>query len=75
MIQEPSIDKAIVVPDVIFVPMLAFNEKCERLGYGGGYYDRTICQLKYEQNRLLLTIGLAFETQKFKHLDGEEEIF
>ena len=31
-----------VVPDVMLVPLMAFNQDCFRLGYGGGFYDRTI---------------------------------
>ena len=34
-----------VIPEVIYVPFLAFDASCHRLGYGGGYYDRTLAAL------------------------------
>ena len=44
-----------VFPDVIFVPIVAFDSRLYRIGYGGGYYDRTLAQLN------AFTIGLCFE--------------
>ena len=38
--QEPSAESAVVTPDVILTPLLAFDLKMRRLGYGGGFYDR-----------------------------------
>lgn len=40
--QQPLDDAPIVIPDVIIAPLLAFDADCYRLGYGGGFYDRTI---------------------------------
>ena len=34
-----------VIPDVLVVPMIGFDRKCHRLGYGGGYYDCTLASL------------------------------
>ncbi len=34
-----------VIPDVLVIPMIGFDRKCHRLGYGGGYYDRTLASL------------------------------
>ena len=43
-IPEPEI-KNIVIPDIIFIPLVAFDKNLNRLGYGGGYYDRLIKKL------------------------------
>jgi len=40
--QQPAADAPIVIPDVLIVPLLAFDGDCYRLGYGAGHYDRTL---------------------------------
>ncbi|MFT8718692.1 5-formyltetrahydrofolate cyclo-ligase [Acetobacter sp.] len=47
------------VPDIILVPMLAFDRRGYRLGYGGGYYDRTLASLPHAQ-----PVGFAFSEQE-----------
>ncbi|VAV91000.1 5-formyltetrahydrofolate cyclo-ligase [hydrothermal vent metagenome] len=61
-IEEPAQDAAILVPDMLLVPLLAFNAKGFRLGYGGGYYDRTLEKLRAE-NEHLVAVGLGYEAQ------------
>ena len=39
---EPTDDKKQVYPQVLIVPLMGFMEDCHRIGYGGGFYDRTI---------------------------------
>ena len=51
-----------VEPDVMLVPLLAFDRQGYRLGYGGGFYDRTI--EKFRKSRALLTVGVAFAAQE-----------
>ncbi len=51
-----------VIPDIMIVPLVAFDRYGMRLGYGQGHYDRTICALKKEGQRAL-TIGYAFDQQ------------
>ena len=51
-------------PDVILVPLLGFDAAGTRLGYGGGYYDRTLAVM---QKRPML-VGLAFAAQRFDHI-------
>lgn len=43
-IPEPGADRPVVVPDLSLVPLLAFDDDGYRLGYGGGFYDRTLAQ-------------------------------
>ncbi|OGT53770.1 MAG: 5-formyltetrahydrofolate cyclo-ligase [Gammaproteobacteria bacterium RIFCSPHIGHO2_12_FULL_42_13] len=45
--------------DIIFIPVVAFNEKCHRIGRGKGYYDRTLASANHP-----VLIGLAYEFQK-----------
>ena len=61
----------IIIPDVLLVPLLAFDESGNRLGYGGGYYDRTIASLK-EVNSDLIAIGIAFEGQKIAQVPVDD---
>ena len=48
-------------PDIIFVPMAGFDKNLNRLGYGKGYYDRTISKLRKLKN--IFVIGLAYDNQ------------
>ena len=60
-IPEPE-TKNIVYPDILLVPLVAFDKNLNRLGYGGGYYDRLIKKLSKKKN--IIKIGLAFSIQK-----------
>jgi 5-formyltetrahydrofolate cyclo-ligase len=60
-IPEPE-SKNIVYPDVLLIPLLAFDKNLNRLGYGGGYYDRLIERLSKKKN--IIKIGLAFSIQE-----------
>ena len=55
-----------VYPDILFVPLIAFDEYKYRLGYGGGYYDRYI--QKIIKIKKILTVGMAFSFQKVNKL-------
>ena len=60
-IMEPTGNEAID-PDIIIASCSAFNEKGYRIGYGGGFFDRTLSQLK--QKKKIISILAAFENQK-----------
>ncbi len=64
-IPEPISNK-IIYPDILFVPMVAFDKKLNRIGYGGGFYDRYIKKIK--RNKNIITIGLAYSFQKVKEI-------
>jgi len=60
-IPEPE-TKNIVYPDILLVPLVAFDKNLNRLGYGGGYYDRLIKKLSKKKN--IIKIGLALSIQE-----------
>ena len=51
-----------VEPDVLLVPLLAFDDRGYRLGYGGGYYDRTLEQLRAKKD--IVAVGVAYAGQE-----------
>ena len=55
--------------DILLVPLVAFDKYLNRIGYGGGYYDRYLKKLKKEK---ILTIGLAYSFQKVKKIEAEQ---
>ena len=59
---EPPETAASLVPDILLVPLLAFDARGHRLGYGGGYYDRTLQALRAEKT--IEAIGLAYAGQE-----------
>jgi 5-formyltetrahydrofolate cyclo-ligase len=68
--REPYSDKGVVFPTLVLVPMLAFTETGERLGYGGGFYDRTLAALKARGD--VFACGVAFAAQEAAHLPTGE---
>ena len=61
-IKEP-LNTSIYLPEIIITPCLAFDNQGFRLGYGGGYYDKTISYFN-SINHNFITIGLAYDQQK-----------
>ena len=59
---QPSPAAPAVRPRVILAPMLAFDAACWRLGYGGGFYDRTIAGIRGD-GHVVTVIGIAFDGQ------------
>ena len=60
-IPEPE-TKKMIYPEILLVPLVGFDLKLNRLGYGGGFYDRLIKKLS--QKKKILKIGLALSDQK-----------
>ena len=61
---EPALLSSHIIPDIMLVPLLAYDSKNNRLGYGGGFYDRYIKKyIKIHKN--ILTIGIAFSFQRY----------
>jgi 5-formyltetrahydrofolate cyclo-ligase len=61
-IPEPSPAAAEVVPDVMLVPLAAFDRMGHRIGYGAGYYDFTFSHLR--KIKAVIGVGLAFALQE-----------
>jgi 5-formyltetrahydrofolate cyclo-ligase len=58
-IREPKADAPAVDPDILIVPLLAFDRRGYRLGYGAGYYDMTLTALRAKKRIVALGVGYA----------------
>ena|ERR1700733_5392051 len=63
---EPQAHRDAVAPHVLLVPLLAFDKDGVRLGYGGGYYDRTLAELRSRGH--IVAIGVAYAGQEVAKL-------
>ena len=61
-IREPKADAAEVAPDILLVPLLAFDRRGNRIGYGAGYYDMTIA--KFRAAKPVVAAGIAYAAQE-----------
>jgi 5-formyltetrahydrofolate cyclo-ligase len=61
-IREPKPQAAEVEPDILIVPLLAFDRRGHRIGYGAGYYDMTIAALRAKKR--ILAVGIAYAAQE-----------
>ena len=74
-IAEPKADKPALEPDIVLVPLLAFDAAGWRLGYGGGYYDRTLRGLRARKR--IVAVGIAYDESQVDavpHLDYDERL-
>ena len=55
-----------ILPDILLIPLVGFDDQLNRLGYGGGYYDRYLS--KVQNNDKIIKIGMGFSFQKIKKL-------
>ena len=65
-IREPAPEATEVFPDVLLVPLLAFDRSGHRIGYGAGYYDLTIAALR--ARKAITACGLAFAAQEIANV-------
>lgn len=63
---EPAETAAAVRPDILLIPLLAFDRRGQRLGYGGGFYDRTLAAAR--RVRDVQAIGAAYAAQEVAHV-------
>jgi len=64
-IPEPTSNK-VMYPSILLVPLLAFDNNFNRIGYGGGFYDRYIKKIK--KDKKIITIGLAYSFQRVRKI-------
>jgi 5-formyltetrahydrofolate cyclo-ligase len=72
-IREPKPEARQVAPDIVIVPLAAFDRAGNRIGYGAGYYDMTLAALRARKK--VTAIGLAFAAQEMPQVptDGRDE--
>ena len=67
---HPVASAPLVEPDILLVPLVAFDAAGHRLGYGSGFYDRTLAALRARRD--LLAIGLAYDGQEVPSIMADE---
>jgi 5-formyltetrahydrofolate cyclo-ligase len=72
-LDAPSATAEAVIPDVLLVPLVAFDRRGHRLGYGAGFYDRTLFALREQKD--VVAIGLGFAAQELAEIpvDGNDQ--
>lgn len=68
-IREPAFDTKVVFPDIVITPLAAFDRRGYRVGYGAGYFDMTLNELRARQK--VVAIGLAFACQEVETIPIE----
>jgi 5-formyltetrahydrofolate cyclo-ligase len=74
-IAEPLPEKPELEPDVVLVPLLAFDAHGYRLGYGGGFYDRTLAGLR--ARKPVIAVGIGYDELRIDavpHLDYDQRL-
>lgn len=66
----PGPEAAVLEPDIMFVPLSAFDTQGHRIGYGAGHYDRAIARLR-AKGRIPKLIGIAFDCQEVASVPSE----
>ena len=69
-IREPLPEAPAVLPDIVIVPLAAFDRTGQRIGYGAGYYDMTLAALRAQKK--VVAIGVAFAMQEIPQVPATE---
>ena len=69
-IRQPKVDAPEIDPDILIVPLAAFDRAGHRIGYGAGYYDRTITRLR--GIKPVVVIGIGFAVQEIPRVPATE---
>ena len=64
---EPQSSQKEVIPDLVMVPLVAFDSELNRLGYGKGYYDRILNKISLTKKKAIF-LGIAYSFQKYKKI-------
>ena len=72
-ILEPDVLNKKVKPDFILVPLVAFDNELNRIGYGKGYYDRILKKIKNEKK--IISLGVAYSFQRCKNIPTNRHDF
>ena len=73
-ILEPKSSKKKIIPDLIMVPLVAFDNRLNRIGYGKGYYDRSLKKInKIKKNAI--SLGIAYSFQKCNKIPTNKHDF
>jgi len=73
-ILEPQSSKKKIIPDLIMVPLVAFDNRLNRIGYGKGYYDRSLKKInKIKKNAI--SLGIAYSFQKCQKIPTNKHDF
>jgi 5-formyltetrahydrofolate cyclo-ligase len=73
-ILEPENTMKKIIPDLIIVPLVAFDNQLNRIGYGKGYYDRSLQKIKKIKNKTV-SLGIAYYFQKCKSIPTNKHDF
>ena len=68
----PAPGQPVLVPEIMLIPLLAIDRKGNRLGYGGGYFDRTLLCRRHCGEGPVVAVGLAYEAQIVSHVPNDE---
>ena len=69
--REPRANATEVVPDIVLAPLLAFDDSGGRLGYGGGFYDRTLSALRSAGG--VVAVGVCYQAQWVDNVPSGED--